>query len=58
MTRENTLREKTHYCHNNPVTHGLVTGVHEWGWISYRYYEFEYQSVLPMVWDGRWPIVW
>ena len=58
MTREKTLREKMEYCHKNPVTRGLVAGAHEWRWSSYRYYEFADQSVLPMDWDGRWPIVW
>jgi putative transposase len=58
IEREETLVEKLNYCHKNPVTRELVTYPDQWRWSSYRYYELHDRSVLPMDWDGRWPIVW
>ena len=55
---EKTLCEKLDYCHKNPVTRGLVNHPDEWPWSSYRFYELHDKSVLPMDWDGRWPIAW
>ena len=34
-----TTREKINYCHNNPVTRGLVKSPGDWPWSSYRWYE-------------------
>jgi putative transposase len=58
VDRQDTLVQKIDYCHKNPVTRGLVAGAEEWPWSSYRYYELDDRSVLPMDWDGQWPIVW
>lgn len=55
---ERELREKLNYCHKNPFTRGLVTDPADWKWSSYRYYELGDRSVLPMNWDGCWPIEW
>ncbi|MEE9443476.1 MAG: transposase [candidate division Zixibacteria bacterium] len=33
-----TVREKIHYCHNNPVKSGLVASPEEWRWSSYKWY--------------------
>jgi len=32
------VREKINYCHNNPVSRGLVSEPGEWPWSSYRWY--------------------
>ncbi len=50
--------QKLDYCHKNPLTRGLVDRAEDWPWSSYRYYEFEDESVLRMDWDGSWPIIW
>ena len=55
---ERELREKLDYCHKNPITRGLVGDAADWKWSSYRFYEFGDRSVLPMDWDGCWPIEW
>ena len=55
---ERELRVKLDYCHKNPITRGLVDDAAHWRWSSYRFYEFADRSVLPMGWDGRWPIEW
>ncbi len=34
-----TVREKIHYCHNNPVTAGIVNLPGEWIWSSYNWYQ-------------------
>ena len=34
-----TVREKIHYCHNNPVTAGIVNSPGEWPWSSYNWYQ-------------------
>ena len=33
-----TVREKIRYCHNNPVSRGLVNDPSEWEWSSYNAY--------------------
>jgi putative transposase len=33
------VREKIHYCHNNPVKRGLATDPADWTWSSYNAYE-------------------
>jgi putative transposase len=58
IDREKTLAEKLNYCHTNPVTRELVNHPEEWPWSSYRFYERGDQSMLPMDWDGRWPVEW
>ena len=50
--------QKLDYCHKNPLTRGLVDDPADWKWSSYRFYEFGDRSVLPMDWDGSWPIEW
>jgi putative transposase len=35
------VREKIQYCHNNPVTRGLVNEPGDWPWSSYRWYQGE-----------------
>ncbi len=55
---ERELREKLDYCHKNPVTRGLVGDAAVWKWSSYRFHEFGDCSVLPMDWNGCWPIEW
>ncbi len=55
---EKELREKVDYIHKNPVTRGLVAGAADWKWSSFRYYEMRDSSVLPMGWNGAWPIIW
>jgi putative transposase len=52
------LLTKLEYCHKNPITRRLVERAAEWPWSSYRFYEFQDASVLPMNWDGSWPIIW
>ena len=52
------LIEKLDYCHTNPITRGLVERAEDWPWSSYRFYEFADSSVLPMNWNGTWPIGW
>jgi len=32
------VREKVRYCHNNPVTRGLVKCPADWEWSSYNWY--------------------
>ncbi len=34
-----TVREKIRYCHNNPVTAGIVGSPGEWLWSSYNWYQ-------------------
>ncbi len=58
IDRHKTLLEKLDYCHKNPVTRGLVDHPEDWRWSSYRFYELDDRTVLPMDWDGRWPIIW
>lgn len=58
ITRFDTLVEKIDYCHKNPVSRGLVDTPEQWKWSSFRYYDRGDRSVLPMDWDGRWPIEW
>ena len=38
-------------------TRGLVTRAEQWVWSSYRFYEFNDESLIAMDWDGSWPIV-
>jgi len=56
VTNQNTLHQKLDYMHKNPITRGLVDRAEDWRWSSYRYYEFDDQSVIAMDWDGAWPI--
>ena len=56
--REKTLAQKLEYCHRNPVAAELVDRPEQWRWSSYRFYECGDRSLLPMDWDGRWPIEW
>ncbi len=58
IDREKTLAAKLDYCHRNPVTAELVDHAQQWLWSSYRFYECGDRSLLPMDWDGRWPIEW
>jgi len=58
IDRHDTLLEKLDYCHKNPITRGFVDLPEQWHWSSYRFYEMDDPSVLPMDWDGQWPIVW
>jgi hypothetical protein len=58
ITREETLFEKIDYCHKNPVTRSLVATADQWQWSSFRFYEMDDRSLLPMDWDGRWPVIW
>lgn len=55
---EKELREKVDYIHKNPITRGLVAGAADWKWSSFRYYEMHDSSVLPMDWNGAWPVIW
>ena len=55
---EHELREKLDYCHKNPITRGLVDDAADWKWSSYRFYEFGDRRLLPMDWNGCWPIEW
>jgi putative transposase len=34
-----TVREKIQYCHNNPVSRGLVSEPSDWEWSSYNWYQ-------------------
>lgn len=52
------LMQKLDYCHKNPLTRGLVTDAADWHWSSYRFYELGDLNVLPMDWNGSWPIEW
>jgi putative transposase len=58
IDRLETLIEKLHYCHKNPLTRGLVRRAEDWQWSSYRFYEFDDRSVLTMDWNRSWPIEW
>ncbi len=58
VDRQETLLQKIDYCHKNPITRGLADSPEQWRWSSYRYFELDDRSVLPMDWDGQWPIVW
>jgi REP-associated tyrosine transposase len=40
--------EKVDYMHGNPVKRGLVTSPDQWPWSSFRFYDLEDASVLPM----------
>jgi putative transposase len=57
VTTEKTLHSKLEYIHSNPITRGLVERADQWIWSSYRYYEYDDDSVIAMDWDGSWPIV-
>jgi putative transposase len=48
-TPDNT-REKIIYCHNNPVTRGLVSDPSQWRWSSYNWYRGEGDMTLEI--DG------
>jgi len=43
-----TVREKIHYCHNNPVKRGLVSGPSEWRWSSHNWYQGRQDVPLAM----------
>ena len=43
-----TVREKIHYCHNNPVKRGLVSEPSEWRWSSYNWYQGRQDVPLAM----------
>ena len=58
VTSEKTLHAKLDYIHKNPITRGLVQRAEQWVGSSYRYYEYDDDSVIAMDWDGSWPIVW
>jgi putative transposase len=45
-----TVKEKINYCHNNPVTKGLVRDANDWTWSSYRWYHGE--KCTPLEIDG------
>ena len=51
------LYAKRDYIHKNPITRGFVQWGEPWVWSSYRYYEYDVDSVIAMDWDGSWPIV-
>jgi len=55
---ECTLREKLDFCHKNPITRGFVSDAADWKRSSYRFYEFGNHLLLPMDWNGSWPIEW
>ncbi len=55
---EHELREKVDYIHKNPLIRGLVPRPDEWRWSSYRFYALGDRSILPMDWDGAWPVIW
>ncbi|UCE60548.1 MAG: transposase [Phycisphaerales bacterium] len=57
VTTEKTLLAKLDYVHKNPITRRLVERADQWVWSSYRYYEYDDDSVIAMDWDGSWPIV-
>jgi putative transposase len=40
--------EKVEYCHNNPVTRGLVSKPDDWKWSSCRWYEGRQDAALRM----------
>jgi putative transposase len=51
------LLEKLDYLHANPIRRGLVDRAEQWRWSSYRFYELDDDSLIPMDWDGSVPIV-
>jgi putative transposase len=55
---EDELREKVDYIHKNPITRGLAAGAADWPWSSYRLHELGDGAILPMDWNGAWPIIW
>ncbi|MGB2987180.1 MAG: transposase [Phycisphaerae bacterium] len=57
ITTERAFHVKLDYIHKNPITRGLVDRAEQWPWSSYRYYEFDDESVIAMDWDGSWPMV-
>ncbi|MCH7808094.1 MAG: hypothetical protein IIB60_02615 [Planctomycetes bacterium] len=57
VTTEKTLRTKLDYIHKNPITRGLVERAEQWVWSSYRYYEYDDDSIIAMDRDGSWPMV-
>ncbi len=57
VTAERALHTKLEYIHKNPITRGLVDRADQWLWSSYRYYEFDDDSVIGMDWDGSWPMI-
>ena len=44
-----TVVEKINYCHNNPVSRGLVSEPGQWRWSSYNWYAGE--TEVPLVMD-------
>jgi putative transposase len=55
---ESELREKVNYIHKNPITRGLVPAAGDWPWSSFRFFDSGDVSLIPMDWNGAWPIVW
>jgi hypothetical protein len=45
---DESVREKIEYCHNNPVTRGLVSRPGDWHWSSCRWYQGEQDVLLKM----------
>lgn len=43
-----TVTEKVHYCHNNPVKAGLATSPREWKWSSFHWYHGDKSGLLAM----------
>ena len=56
VTTEKTLHAKLDYMHKNPITRGLAERAEQWVWSSYRYYEYDDDSVIALDWDGSCPI--
>ena len=57
VTTEKTLHTKPDYIQKNPITRGLVERAEQWVWSSYRYYEYDDDSVTAKDRGGSWPIV-
>ncbi len=57
VTTEKALHAKLDSIHKNPITRGLVERAEQWVWSSFRYYEYDDDSVIAMDWDGSWPMV-
>jgi hypothetical protein len=55
--RSDEYRHELGNIHSNPITRGIVERVDQWIWSSYRYYEYDDDSVITMDWDGSRPIV-
>lgn len=45
---EESVLEKINYCHNNPVTRGLVKSPGDWRWSSCRWYQGNTDVVLDL----------